>query len=133
MQVLIHVADAPCHGTQYHTISDNYPNGDPAGISHESMMAQVVKLDVQYWFGYIQKSNTDKMIEIFNESLCRLSEQRLLIRQFDAIQPSEVSEAVHRFVHFYKQPSHLSTYLTSRQPRDQSPCLTDFLTRKNYL
>ena len=111
MQVLIHVADAPCHGTQYHTIGDNYPNGDPAGISHESMMAQVVKLDVQYWFGYIQKSNTDKMIEIFNESLCRLSEQRLLIRQFDAIQPSEVSEAVHRFVHFYKQPSHLSTYL----------------------
>ena len=79
-------------------MGDSYPTGDPAGLSHEGMMAQVVKLDIQYWFGYIQKCNTDKMIEIFNESLRRLSEQRLLIRQFDAIQPSEVSEAVHRFV-----------------------------------
>lgn len=96
---MIHIADAPCHGAQYHTFSghghDNYQAGDPAGISHDSMMAEVVKLDLQYWFGYIKRADTDKMIGVFNESLRRQSDQRLLIRQFDAIQPAEVSKAVH--------------------------------------
>ncbi len=96
-QVMIHIADAPCHGSLYHNdSSDNYLTGDPAGISHDSMMAEVVRLDLQYWFGYINKAYTDKMISVFNESLCRQSDQRLLIRQFDAVQPAEVSEAVHR-------------------------------------
>ena len=62
-------------------------------------MAEVVRLDIQYWFGYINKPLTDQMIKIFNESLQRQSDQRLLIRQFDAIQPREVSEAVHRSVY----------------------------------
>ena len=96
-QILIHIADAPCHGTMYHGgMGDNYPSGDPAGISHESMMQQVVRLDIQYWFGYVSKQSTDQMIGIFNESLKRLSEHHLMIRQFDAIQPSEVGEAVKR-------------------------------------
>ena len=101
LQVLIHIADAPCHGSQYHpSVGDSYPGGDPAGISHESMMAEVVRLDIQYWFGYINKQYTDQMIGIFNESLRRQSDQRLLIRQFDAVQPREVSEAVHRSVYY---------------------------------
>lgn len=97
---MIHIADAPCHGTHYHPSvnDDTYPGGDPAGISHESMMAEVVRLDIQYWFGYINKALTEQMIKIFNDSLRGQSDQRLLIRQFDAVQPSEVSEAVHRFV-----------------------------------
>lgn len=98
LQVLIHIADCPCHGRQYHDLSDNYPNGDPAGISHDEMMRRVVQNEVQYWFGYINKTYTDKMISMFNDSLRRLSEQRMLIRQFDAVQPSEVGQAVHRSV-----------------------------------
>ena len=98
--MLIHIADAPCHGTQYHNKHDNYPDGDPSGISHESMMAEVVRLNIQYWFGYIHKSYTDKMIGIFNESLQRQSDKRLLIRQFDAVNPTMimVSEAIQRLV-----------------------------------
>ena len=58
-QILIHIADAPCHGTMYHTGSgDHYPNGDPAGISYESMMQQVVRLDIQYTGLVISTSNT---------------------------------------------------------------------------
>lgn len=60
------------------------------------MMEQVAKLDVQYWFGYISKVHTDKMIGIFNDSLRVLSSQRLVIRQFDAMQSSDVGEAVQR-------------------------------------
>ena len=99
--MLIHIADAPCHGTQYHSVvhKDSYPSGDPAKISHESMMAEVVRLDIQYWFGYINKTHTDKMIKIFNESLRRQSDQHLLIRQFDAIKPTVISEAIQRSVY----------------------------------
>ena len=60
------------------------------------MMQQVVRLDIQYWFGYINKQLTDQMIRIFSECLKQLSDQRLIIRQFDAIQPTEVGEAVKR-------------------------------------
>lgn len=51
-------------------------------------------LDIQYWFGYINRLYTDKMIEVFNESLRTLSKQHLLIRQFDAMKSSEVGQAV---------------------------------------
>ena len=96
LQILIHIADAPCHGREYHSCDDSYSSGDPAGISHESMMQQVLRLDIQYWFGYINKHLTDNMIRIFNECLKQLSDHRLIIRQFDAIQPNEVGEAVKR-------------------------------------
>ena len=61
-------------------------------------MREVVKLNIQYWFGYINKSITDKMIGIFNDSLKRLSDHQLLIRQFEAISSIQVGEAVHRSV-----------------------------------
>ena len=77
-------------------MDDTYRSGDPAGISHETMMKKVVDLDIQYWFGYINRSDTDKMIQVFNDSLCLLSRQRLLIRQFDAMNSTEVGQAVIR-------------------------------------
>ena len=92
----MHVADWPCHGTQYHDSSDTYPNGDPGGISHEQMMQNVVDKDIQYWFGFIDPSLTDKMIRVFNESLQQLSNQRLLIRQISATDPKEMGDAVNR-------------------------------------
>lgn len=79
-------------------MGDNYPSGDPAGISHETMMGRVRDHEVQYWFGYINRASTDQMISIFNECLQRISNQRLLIRQFDAMQPTEVRASIHRSV-----------------------------------
>ena len=93
----MHVADWPCHGSQYHNSSDDsYPAGDPAGISHEQMMQNVADKDIQYWFGFIDPSLTDKMITVFNESLQQLSNQRLLIRQINAEDPKEMGDAVNR-------------------------------------
>ena len=83
----------------FHSSSDNYPDGDPDGISHEGMMQEIVKLNIQYYFGYIRKADTDQMISIFNECLKQLSYQRLIIRQFDAIDPNEIGEAVKRSVY----------------------------------
>ena len=95
---MIHIADAPCHGTKYHAGGDTYPNGDPAGITHEQMMQEVSRLGIQYWFGYIRQNSTDKMIDIFNDSLKQLSSQRLIIRQFDAEQAQQIADAVHKSV-----------------------------------
>ena len=83
---------------QYTSMQDTYPNGDPAGISHEDMMQNVAQNQVQYWFGYIKKENTDKMISVFNESLRRLSNQCLMIRQFEAMNPKEMAAAVYKSI-----------------------------------
>ena len=95
-QVIIHIADAPCHGTQYHNDGgDSYPNGDPAGISHQEMMKQVVENKVYYWFGYIKENSTEKMISILNQSLCCLSGGKQLISRIDATKPDNVANIPH--------------------------------------
>ena len=100
---MVHVADCPCHGSQYHNdVGDSYQGGDPAGISHEDMMKEVVEKNIQYWFGYIDSSMTDKMIQVFNESLQQLSQRRLLICQVEAIDPQGMGDAVNKYVVHYK-------------------------------
>jgi len=94
---MVHIADAPCHGSQYHSgVSDRYKSGDPAGISHRQMMEKLIERDIQYWFGFINASKTDKMISVFNESLQQLSNRRLLIRQVEATDPKVIGDAVNR-------------------------------------
>ena len=58
------------------------------------MMREVNRLDIQYWFGYINKDLTDRMVTIFNSSLQSVSNQRLIIRQFDIKDPQSLGEAV---------------------------------------
>ena len=98
-QVLIHIADAPCHGTQYHTsnVDDDHPHGDKNGITHDQMMSAVARLEIQYYFGHINNS-TDKMISVFNESLRRKSNNCLTIRQFEARKPYQIADAACKYV-----------------------------------
>jgi len=71
---MVHIADAPCHGSQYHNgAGDSHKSGDPAGISHVQMMEKLVEHDIQYWFGFTNSDLTNKMISVFNESLKQLS------------------------------------------------------------
>ena len=62
------------------------------------MMQEVVRLDIQYWFGYINKDYTDKMVSIFNDTLQSLSDHRLMIRQFNIKDPQEITDAIIRSV-----------------------------------
>ena len=62
------------------------------------MMQEVVRLDIQYWFGYINKDYTDKMVRIFNDTLQSLSDHRLMIRQFNIKDPQEITDAIIRSV-----------------------------------
>mmetsp|Transcript_47683 Transcript_47683/g.102123 ORF Transcript_47683/g.102123 Transcript_47683/m.102123 type:complete len:1070 (+) Transcript_47683:107-3316(+) len=70
-RVLIHIADAPGHGSKYHNLSpgsDNYhAQGDPKGRNLEELVGKLKDNGVQYIFGHIQ-SNTEKMVRVLNET-----------------------------------------------------------------
>ncbi|CAB5347078.1 unnamed protein product [Rhizophagus irregularis] len=63
-QVLLHIGDNPPHGRRFTTLRDNYPDGDPNGLTAESVLNMMKSRNILYFFGKI-KSNTDKMLEIF--------------------------------------------------------------------
>ena len=57
------VADAPCHGKNYHNISfDKFPNGDPSGIKLEDVMKQFYEKKITF---YCIEINTNTKI-MFN-------------------------------------------------------------------
>ena len=95
IQVLIHITDAPCHGSQYHDYRDNYPTGDPAGITPHELMERVWMLNINYWFGYVDKSATEKMVQEFSKMLQNASGRELKIEKFDATDPTSIEEMVY--------------------------------------
>lgn len=99
-QVLIHIADAPCHGKQYHdsSVGDDYPDGDPKGLQLDHMMKKLADSSIHYYFGYINKRCTLPMINAFNTSLQAVSENLHSIQQFDAQDPHKLLEGVYRSV-----------------------------------
>lgn len=96
--MLIHIADAPCHGTNFHDLSqphgDSYPQGDPAGLQLDDLMKQLAEKDIMYYFGYIKKDTTSKMVKVFNTSLHMQSNNIYSIKQFDVSDPTSLLEGV---------------------------------------
>eukprot|EP00117_Sycon_ciliatum_P020161 scpid34954/ scgid18041/ Alpha-protein kinase vwkA; von Willebrand factor A alpha-kinase len=87
-KLLIHIADAPCHGKQYHNgVSDSNPEGDPNRRTHDEMMRKMAENKIQYFFGKINDS-TDKMIGIFEQALQISSRGDLSITTFSSVDPS---------------------------------------------
>jgi len=69
-RVVFLIADAPCHGTQFHSYSDDYPNGSP-GVNIKSVLKKLVALHganetMTVHFGKIN-DGTDTMIRRFRE------------------------------------------------------------------
>lgn len=86
--LLIHIADAPCHGSQYHDMKDSYPDGDPAKIPLSSLMSRIHRFNINYWFGKMDKC-TDKMIEAFNKALMEAGSSNP-IQVFESLEKAEV-------------------------------------------
>jgi len=83
MQVIVHIADAPCHGRKYHDgVGDIYPSGDPAKTSHHDLMEEIAKRGIQYYFGHINERATAKMVGVLNKSLMQLSDRKQIIIMF---------------------------------------------------
>eukprot|EP01133_Synstelium_polycarpum_P018018 gene18018-21506_t len=77
-KVLIHIADAPCHGTMYHDLQDTYPSGTPDGLTHDKLMASLAR----------------KMVNIFDDSLKKHSRNQLSISGFSAAETATLGERI---------------------------------------
>lgn len=66
MRVVIHIADAPAHGRQFHhpRLSDRFPLGDPDGLDPLGYLQQLVNRNIGYTFVKINDS-TDVMLDAF--------------------------------------------------------------------
>ena len=84
-RVLFHIADAPCHGSRFHSrANDDYPDGDPRGLNITSLLKKLVDLNVNYYFGKIN-SSTEKMIEEFNLELRKLQGNLIKVTELTSI------------------------------------------------
>ena len=65
-RTVIHIADAPCHGNEYHdaTIRDNYGDGAPEDKPFSDIFTELKKQSINYVFLEI-KSDTDIMNKKF--------------------------------------------------------------------
>lgn len=69
VKTIVHIADAPAHGMQFHSasISDSYPDGDPDGKNPLDLLRRLSQMGIDYTFIRTDKS-TDKMINKFHEA-----------------------------------------------------------------
>ncbi len=100
MQVLIHFADAPCHGKQYYcgSIDDNHPDGDPNHRDLNEIMSKLYRREVRYHFGFINEMATAKMIQEFDKVLLERGGREMMIQIFNADKPPLMDEAVYRSI-----------------------------------
>lgn len=59
-RTVVLVTDAPCHGSKYHDDHDNYPQGDPTGLSMVRLMQGFRCASIDFTFVQLT-SGTDKM------------------------------------------------------------------------
>lgn len=66
-RLLVHIADAPCHGTEFNSgLSDNYPGGDARGRSAAALL-QTLRADCHvstYFFCHLNDT-TRQMVAVF--------------------------------------------------------------------
>ena len=89
-KILIHFADAPCHGPQFNNGEDNYPN-PPSDMSWEQIIEGVKSFGIDYYFMRISE-HTDKMTSVFKELWdgCKTGEKKGCF----SIQPIEGDSAI---------------------------------------
>ncbi|CAG8510604.1 11371_t:CDS:2 [Dentiscutata heterogama] len=64
-RVLFHVGDSPPHGRRFNDLDDNYPNGDPYGLTAESVLEKMRSERILYFFGKVTEY-TNEMIKVFH-------------------------------------------------------------------
>ena len=96
----MHIADAPCHGKQFHKseVTDDHPEGDPSGLQLSTLMRILAAQGIAYYFGYIKRSTTDDMIKAFNLALKKESSRMMNMHEFDVSKAENVFEGVYTSV-----------------------------------
>lgn len=93
-RVVIHIADAPCHGTEYHSMADSYPGGDPNGIKLDDLLTDIISLNINYYFGHINLKATGQMIDFFDKKTKEISRNKKSINSFDSKETSKMNERI---------------------------------------
>nr|CAG8463537.1 6914_t:CDS:2 [Entrophospora candida] len=63
-RVLLHIGDYPPHGRRFTDMQDDHPDGDPNGLTAESVLQKMQSESILYFFGKITEY-TDKMVQVF--------------------------------------------------------------------
>jgi len=67
-RLVIHIADAPAHGTKYCDSNDNFPDGDPNGLDPEKLLEEFCKFKIDYYFCRVGEAKwTQKMTNAFQK------------------------------------------------------------------
>ncbi|RIA91784.1 hypothetical protein C1645_736820 [Glomus cerebriforme] len=64
IRVLLHIGDYPPHGRRFNNMADDYPNGDPNGLTAECVLGEMRSAGIHYFFGKIT-NETATMIRVF--------------------------------------------------------------------
>ena len=85
---------------RYHCseISDDYPNGDPGGHKLDDLMQRLINEEISYFFAYIEKTDTQKMIKVFNASLQSLNNHFPLIKIFNLKETRSLIDGIFKSV-----------------------------------
>ncbi|CAG8446925.1 16291_t:CDS:2 [Cetraspora pellucida] len=99
-RVLFHIGDYPPHGKRFTTMQDEYPDGDPNGLTAENVLQKMQSENIFYFFGKITNF-TDTMIEVFRSIIGEFSIFELvggdpieLINKFVAATTSSITMSV---------------------------------------
>ncbi|KAF2078687.1 hypothetical protein CYY_000058 [Polysphondylium violaceum] len=100
VKLIVHVADAPCHGSKYYNFNvvdrevDEYPGGDPSGLIPERILKNISSKGIDYYFIKIN-GHTDKMIEIFRNAI-DTPQKKIVVQDLGA----DVSQLLPSLVNF---------------------------------
>ncbi|CAG8682531.1 3199_t:CDS:2, partial [Racocetra persica] len=103
-KILFHIGDCPPHGRRFTTLGDNYPDGDPNGLTAECVLEKMQSKNIFYVFGKIMKK-ADNMIEVFRSIIDEFQIFELvsndpleLINKFVAETTRSVNMSVNMFI-----------------------------------
>ena len=67
-RLIVHIADAPCHGRQFHNLEDDYPDGDKLKRDLASILENLHtgKMNQTYHFYHLY-NYTKKMLQEFRQ------------------------------------------------------------------
>ena len=133
-RVLLHIGDAPCHGSRFHVgAGDSYPRGDPRELKIENLLKRLVDLKVIYYFTQINES-TVKMIEEFNEELTTLGGQTIKVvdmKTADGLLET-VYKSISSTIHESKSRSRTMTHGKALKSKKLAPLDWDLAKFKRY-
>lgn len=92
VRLLTHVADAPCHGKEFHSCDDSFPKGNKEDMSWNKIFHKLIELQIDYLFLKIS-GITDTMFKKFKEIAQNQGlDEKLLNFQQESVQPEAGSK-----------------------------------------